>query len=477
MKISHSPKYSFLYKIFIIFLLLIVDVLGTLIAFIVASKIRACLIPWIGGEVSWLFNRPIVYLSMGFTVILMFFYNLYPGYGKTAVKEIEKSSYALTIVYGFLGIIVYFLELYIDFPRSIFVLAWFFSLILIPSFRILIRSIFSPFPWYGKPVLFIAHEYDDLKILYSILRCKRMGWNPQTIFLQNPTIGKEDFLGIEVVDSFNEVIKIKDTCSIDTVIYPWSTDTSREVLIRKLSTQFPSLVLVSSAFEIGSNWVRPRDLEGYLGLEIRYNLLLPTKLVVKRLSELILTTGVIIFSIPIWLVIMLLIRLDSKGPILYKHTRIGQHNNPIRLFKFRTMVDGADQKLEEYLNANPQARKEWEEHQKLSNDPRITRVGKYLRKFSLDELPQLINVIQGEMSLIGPRAVTAEELDKFGDYVDIILRVKPGITGWWQVMGRNETTWEERTKLEVYYVSNWSLWMDAYIALKTVWVMVSGQGK
>ncbi len=129
------------------------------------------------------------------------------------------------------------------------------------------------------------------------------------------------------------------------------------------------------------------------------------------------------------------------------------------------------------MEQNPLARKEWEDKQKLTDDPRLTRTGNWIRKFSVDELPQLLNVFRGEMSLIGPRPVTDAEIEKYGDYGSLILRVKPGITGWWQVMGRNQTTWDRRTKLEVYYVSNWSLWMDAYITVKTIWVIFSGQGR
>jgi lipopolysaccharide/colanic/teichoic acid biosynthesis glycosyltransferase len=156
--------------------------------------------------------------------------------------------------------------------------------------------------------------------------------------------------------------------------------------------------------------------------------------------------------------------------------RIGKNGKPFEVFKFRTMVKDADNLLIDYLDNNSHAKAEWESRQKLRKDPRITRVGKWLRIFSLDELPQLLNVLRGEMSIVGPRAVTEEELEHYGEYVDLILRVKPGITGWWQVMGRNRTTWEQRTRLEVYYVSNWSLWLDLYILYKTIWVVLSATG-
>ncbi|MDH5607793.1 MAG: sugar transferase, partial [Anaerolineae bacterium] len=172
----------------------------------------------------------------------------------------------------------------------------------------------------------------------------------------------------------------------------------------------------------------------------------------------------------------LVIRLDSPGPVFFSHGRVGKGGDDFGVIKFRTMYMDAEERLEKMLQEDASLRDYFEEHRKLDNDPRITRFGKWIRKFSLDEIPQFWNVLRGEMSLIGPRAVTREEVEAYGDKASVILRVRPGISGWWQVMGRHRTSWEQRVRLEVYYVSNWSLWMDVYIALKTVWVIITGQG-
>ena len=146
------------------------------------------------------------------------------------------------------------------------------------------------------------------------------------------------------------------------------------------------------------------------------------------------------------------------------------------MWKFRTMVMNAEQVLENYLNKYPELRAEWEAGQKLKDDPRLTRVGKFLRKSSLDELPQLWNVLNGDMSLIGPRPIVEEERKRYEGRYQHYEQVRPGITGMWQVSGRNDTTYEERIQLDEYYVRSWSLWLDVYILIRTVWVVISCKG-
>jgi lipopolysaccharide/colanic/teichoic acid biosynthesis glycosyltransferase len=176
------------------------------------------------------------------------------------------------------------------------------------------------------------------------------------------------------------------------------------------------------------------------------------------------------------LVILIAIALDSPGPVFYRQHRLGRSFHEFDVLKFRTMVANAEAILEEHLQHDGEARAAYERFHKLENDPRITRVGRWLRKFSLDELPQLINVLKGEMSLAGPRAYMPSELDAMKEFAQVILRVKPGMTGWWQVSGRHRTTFQRRLELDDYYISNWSLWMDMFIFLKTGWVVLRGQG-
>lgn len=198
-------------------------------------------------------------------------------------------------------------------------------------------------------------------------------------------------------------------------------------------------------------------------------------IVVKRIFDIIVSGISLILLLPIFLVIGIMIRIDSKGPVFYKHKRIGKNGEYIYLYKFRSMYIDSQKRLEKMLE-NPEIRKEWEENFKLKNDPRITKIGNILRKTSLDELPQLLNIFNGDMSIVGPRPVIDKEIDKYGEKKDKFLSVTPGLTGWWAVNGRSCTSYEERMKLELYYVDHRSLLLDLKIILKTFIAVIKRDG-
>jgi lipopolysaccharide/colanic/teichoic acid biosynthesis glycosyltransferase len=184
----------------------------------------------------------------------------------------------------------------------------------------------------------------------------------------------------------------------------------------------------------------------------------------------------LIFS-PLFLIAGVLITAESEGGVFFLHERLAKGGGRFLCYKFRTMYKDGDSILEEYLKSNPQASKEWEEYKKLREyDPRVTKVGKWLRKWSLDELPQLINVVKGEMSLVGPRPYLPREWDAMEGYRETILSVLPGITGPWQVGGRNELSFQKRLEMDADYVQNWSLKKDLILLMKTPLVVITGKG-
>lgn len=185
-------------------------------------------------------------------------------------------------------------------------------------------------------------------------------------------------------------------------------------------------------------------------------------------------TLAVVFS-PIMLGVVIGVR-RSGGPVFFPHERVGLHGRSFRCYKFRTMVPNADQRLEELLNSNAALLAEWQEIRKLRNDPRITSIGRFLRKTSLDELPQLWNVIKGDMSLVGPRPIVREELSMYGRNLGTYLGLKPGLTGMWQVTGRNDTCYRRRVAMDVYYARNRGLMLNLSILLKTVGVVLTGNG-
>ena len=195
--------------------------------------------------------------------------------------------------------------------------------------------------------------------------------------------------------------------------------------------------------------------------------------ILKRFIDIIIGTIGLIVCIPIFIIIGIAIKIDSKGPVFFKHKRIGKHGKKLEIYKFRTMIENAEEAMKNFTEVQ---KKEFAENFKLENDPRVTRVGKILRKTSLDELPQIINILKGEMSIIGPRPIVKSELEKYGSNQDKFLSVAPGLTGYWAANGRSDVSYEERMALELYYVNNRSLILDMKIFFKTIGSVLKGRG-
>ena len=198
---------------------------------------------------------------------------------------------------------------------------------------------------------------------------------------------------------------------------------------------------------------------------------------IKRIIDIIGGLVGIVLLIPMTIVLYLIsiFSKENKGPIFYEQLRVGKNGKEFRIYKFRSMVMHADEKLWEYLNSNPEAKEEYKKYKKLREDPRITKTGKFLRKTSLDEFPQFINVIKGDMSLVGPRPYLYREKEDMGERYNEIIKVKPGVTGYWQVNGRSDVDFEERTRMDIEYIKNRNLWLDFKILVKTFLAVLFGK--
>lgn len=214
----------------------------------------------------------------------------------------------------------------------------------------------------------------------------------------------------------------------------------------------------------------------YSTIQIENKLLIKRNIWIKSLFDLVVTLMITPLFIIFHIIISLAIVFDSKGSVFFKQHRLGKDDNDFVCYKYRTMYENSDELLQNYLKENPDEIAYYEEYHKYKNDPRITKMGKILRATSLDELAQVINVLKNEMSLVGPRPYMMKESCKLGDEQDFILKVKPGITGLWQVSGRNNLTFQERKELEVWYIKNWSLWADFVILIKTIKVVLGKVG-
>lgn len=192
----------------------------------------------------------------------------------------------------------------------------------------------------------------------------------------------------------------------------------------------------------------------------------------KRLFDVIFSLSVLILLLPIYLILAMLIAISSPGPIFYIQERVGKNYKSFSCIKFRTMVNNADEILLDMIATSPDLREEFEETFKLKQDPRITWIGRFLRLTSLDEFPQFWNVLKGDMSVVGPRPLVPEEIYKYGRHMDKVLTIRPGITGLWQVSGRNDIPYNRRVQMDVYYVNSRNLWLDLLLVVKTIGVII-----
>ena len=252
----------------------------------------------------------------------------------------------------------------------------------------------------------------------------------------------------------------------------------REGLIESLSFYHGDIDVISPLKGLPINNTRvshffSRDI---LSLRIHNNLARPWPQLVKRAFDLVAASVLLLFLAPLLALVALRIRLADGGGVIFAHTRVGRHGQLFPCYKFRTMVANSAAVLAELLARDPVARAEWARDRKLRCDPRITGLGRFLRKTSLDELPQLLNVVRGEMSLVGPRPVVPDELELYGEARIYYLQVRPGLTGLWQISGRNDIDYDRRVSLDAWYVRNWTLWYDILILVRTL-AVVPGKGQ
>jgi Undecaprenyl-phosphate galactose phosphotransferase WbaP len=418
---------------------------------------------------------------------------LYPGLGLNPAVEI-RLVFINTAIGFLLGIFIFTLIQMSWQPNYLALMPFgFFSVICILAARWAGRILSVKYGVWGAPAVVIGTAETANKLAHYFLDRARLGFIPKYV-----VTSVKNAAGVTVPVPTLDVNELRN-CHVDhfssqqiyTALIDLSTATDLlySPVFPRLAQLFPRLIFISSLNSLQSASFQVHDLEGVMGIEAHGNLLSPTASFIKRFMDITLSLLLTLFTFPVWALTMLLIRLDSPGPILYTQLRVGQnrrdrhdqeriigHVRKIKIYKFRTMVQDAEHVLQDYLNANPLARAEWDRTQKLKDDPRITRVGKWVRKFSIDELPQLINVLKGEMSIVGPRPMLIEQVSQYGNKMETYYSVCPGITGLWQVSGRNNTSFEERASFDEYYVNNWSIWLDIYILLRTVWVVLSRDG-
>lgn len=353
--------------------------------------------------------------------------------------------------------------------------AWIASVGLLPLFRSFTRRWCARTSWWGRPTLVINGGRNLDAVVLSLLRSPTAGFRPVAVTDPNGPCRSTLMPAVNDQTALEELVR---TRSIRHAVIgvPDSGADNLKAIFAQYSALIPHLIVLSDTPDLPSLWRISRSCGRLSGTEMSNARLLSSLWGLKRTIDVVVAVAAGTLCLPLFIAIALAIKLTSNGPILYGHKRLGFQGRWFSAWKLRTMHPNADALLRKYLAENTDAREEWERDHKLRNDPRVTWIGKFLRRSSLDELPQIWNVLRGEMSLVGPRPIVAKEVAKYGHVFRKYAAVKPGITGMWQVSGRNEVSYEERVKLDEFYIANWSPWLDLFILAKTIIVLIRRDG-
>jgi Undecaprenyl-phosphate galactose phosphotransferase WbaP len=410
------------------------------------------------------------------TVVGFWIQGLYPGVLMHPAEEMRRISVAVSTVFLVMACAAFLWRNGGMYSRSVFLVSWAAGAPMLLLARYFVRRFFKRFEWWGVPAVILGSGTAAQRVART-LRDGRWGiriigmlsddpipsWSadlPSVIgpLSAAPALAKSSFSHYAII-----AMPAQSACQINYVIHEWCHG-------------FRHVLIVPDMPGLCSLGIATREVGGEVGFEMPQRLLQRGPAIVKRTLDFTLSLAGILLLSPLFLAVALIVRFTSKGPVLYGQTRYGKDGKVFKALKFRSMVPEADRILADFLATHPEHLFEWQRDHKLRNDPRVTPLGRWLRRLSLDELPQLVNVLAGQMSLVGPRPIVKAEIEKYGRRFGVYSRVRPGITGLWQVSGRNNTTYDERISLDEYYVHNWSIWFDTYLLLRTVKTVIYAEG-
>jgi len=424
---------------------------------------------------TYLINYP---YFLGLWVVILAYERLYT---KRFVigEEIKRLWKGASLSFLIIMVLTFAARISMNVSRTVIILSWALSLGLLPALRLVAKRILSRAGIWQRNILILGAGRTGEMVLERVKKNKNMGYEPVGFLDDDEAKLGKKIGGVKVLGKISEIKSwVKEKEVGDVVIA--MPGVSRETLLEVMSLcegVVGEIRVIPDMFGLATVGVKAEDLDGILLFDMEWNLAKPHNIFIKRVIDIILSSLVIAILSPLMLFISIKIRRDSKGPVIFGQKRLWKGEKTFDFLKFRTMYLDGDEKLSEFLKENPQAKREWEKFAKIkSGDPRVTEFGSWLRRYSLDELPQLINVFRGEMSLVGPRPYLPREFEKMGGYRKTILKALPGMAGLWQVSGKNELSFEDRLRLEEYYVRNWSLWLDFVILVKTVKVVWRGEG-
>ena len=410
-------------------------------------------------------------------ILVFWIFGMYPGIWLAPSEELRRFFVGSFVAFGGVAVSRFMESGGWDSVNTAFTTGAFFSTVTLLVVRNMAHIFIRKAGFANIPAIIYGNGKTARLVIDNMLNSKKAGYVP-VLILDDETGGEEEYNGIPVIHDISMGRKIAESHRIRMAVVAMDGKKPHELkrLLNHSASTFRYRVIIPDFFDGGSVWMSVRELSGFLGFSSDNKLVMPWNIGVKRFLDILLVMVGGILILPAMLFIAALVRLTSPGSALYGHERIGKDGKSFRALKFRSMVSDSKERLEELLSADPQAREEWEKNRKLKNDPRVTRLGKFLRRTSLDEFPQFINILKGEMSFVGPRPVTAGEVEKYGSDFAWIFSATPGLTGMWQVSGRSETDYAERVFYDTYYLQNWSVWLDLWIIYKTFGAVLNGKG-
>ena len=442
--------------------------LGALVAasFLAARLLPSSATPFLPlSEIAWLSIPIALFCAIG----------LYSAKTTHPAIELRKVVVALALA----SIVLLSLHRYSgsNETRAAMIVGFFSQAACVTSFRTLLRAAMIRLGVWLTPAVIVGSGPVAESLVQILEKHKHIGFKPVAI-LTEESPQSESLRGRFLIEHPANASRLREEHGIAHAIIadPNVASGDRSTITERYGQWFDQVILIPSGPAIGSLSVTAVDMGGILGLEVARTKLNRTGEILKRSLDLSVASLAGLFALPVFALLYVTIKLTSPGPVFYGQRRIGRNGEYFTAWKFRSMVTNADAVLKEHLSRDPELRKEWELTQKLVNDPRVLPVGKLLRKTSLDELPQLWNVIRGEMSLVGPRPIVDAEVPRYGNIFAYYKMVRPGVTGMWQISGRSNTTYSERVRYDEYFVRNWSIWLDLYILFRTVKTVLLREG-
>ncbi len=371
------------------------------------------------------------------------------------------------------------------YSRLLLLLMWLFLVFLHPIFRLWGKRLLFLFGVWREKVAIWGTGNLAVSLGEALTSDRHMGFDIVGFISSSPVNKSSVELSggrcFPVLGTLKEAISSKSVTRRTQVAFADESLQPEHATVRlnDMIRYFHNVLIVPSSLKIPVLNTEPLHLfrEQMMVLKIKNNLLSPVNRFIKRGFDFLLILIAAPVLLPLCVLLFILIRLESPGPAIYSQERIGRKGKRFRLYKFRSMYKDNNRILKQYLAENPEAEGEWKQYKKFrGKDPRVTRIGRFIRKASLDELPQFLNVLKGEMSLVGPRPYLPGEREEMKDKFDIIVETRPGISGLWQVSGRNNLSFNDRLQLDEWYVSNWTLWLDVEVLIKTIAVVLKREG-